>query len=147
VEFRIEPAPLPVAGLVVENAAWLNASGFYQRLDAGVGRFFTPGDIEAARGQKVTELLEAVPRIDVVRELGNERVLMWGSGERCVPRVYVNGALTPEDGGGLDAIAPLLVVEAIEVYSSPGQVPLRWTGATYPGSNEACGAIVIWTKG
>jgi hypothetical protein len=147
VEFRIEPSPLPVAGLVVENSAALTASGFYGRLDQGIGRFFTPGDIDAIRGQTVTELLETVPRIDVVREFGSERVLMRASGERCTPRVFVDGALAPGEAGSLDAIAPLLAIEAMEVYSSPVQVPLQWAGVTYPGSAGACGAIVIWTKG
>jgi hypothetical protein len=147
VEFRIEASPLPVAGLVVENVATLTASGFYQRLDQGIGRFLTPEDIESARGHRVTDLLETLPRIDVVREFGSERVLMMGSGGRCAPRVYVNGALVPGEAGSLDAIAPLLAVEAMEIYSSPVQVPLQWAGAAYPGSREACGAIVIWTKG
>jgi len=42
----------------------------------------------------------------------------------------------------LDAIAPVSVLEAAEIYRSTNEAPIR-----YGGGMAGCGVIVLWTKG
>ena len=142
--FEIRPAPLPVAGLVVEREAGLAANGFLGRLQRGVGRFITPDDIDAARGQQLTDLLEMIPRVDVLREFGGARVVMQEGGSRCTPAVYLNGVAISAEGGEIDALAPLHAIQGVEVYQSSVQVPLQWAAH---GPGGGCGAVVVWTQG
>jgi hypothetical protein len=59
----------------------------------------------------------------------------------CTPPVFLDGIPVMSDGD-LDALVLLRDVEAVEVYRGSAELPLQ-----YGGSNGACGAIVIWTKG
>jgi len=147
VEFRIMPAAIEVEGITVNlegvvREPWLISNGFYGRLQSGLGRFLTPADIEKSRVLKVTELLYSMPRVDVVSENGRDRVMMMSPLGACAPNIYVDGLLMSTDGRDVDMIAPLIAVEAVEVYVGAAQLPLQWSGTGARG----CGAIVIWTK-
>jgi hypothetical protein len=149
VEFRIYPLPITLdeiivatrPGVIREGA--LITNGFYQRMSAGLGYFLTPADIAKSQGLAVTELLYGIPRVSVLPEFGGNRVLMSAPLGECGPSIYVDGVLVSQNGEGLDAMAPLNVVEAVEVYRGAAELPLQWSGTAARG----CGAIVIWTKG
>jgi len=49
-------------------------------------------------------------------------------------------------GQSLDALVPRPVVDAIEVYRRPAEVPIEYgvTQSASPGG--ACGVLIFWTK-
>jgi beta-lactamase regulating signal transducer with metallopeptidase domain len=145
VSLPIKPTPLPISGLVVVADAALTATGFYERSQAGVGRFFGPKEIaEAVDARIVTDLLRTVPRVSVLPEPSGYRVAMSGPTGQCGPRIFVDWMLVSPDGRQLDQTVPLGSLEALEVYRSPSQTPLQWSGNLQ--TSGPCGAIVAWTK-
>ena len=145
VTFPIRPSPLPLSGLVVTAPAMLTATGFYERSQTLNGRFFGPKEIaEAVDARIVTDLLRTVPRVTVLPEPSGYRVAMSGPTGQCGPRIFVDWMLVSADGRQLDQTIPLGSLEALEVYRSPSQTPLQWSGNLQ--TSDPCGAIVAWTK-
>jgi hypothetical protein len=147
VEFRIASEAVSLDGITVDVSGlvkepWLITNGFYGRLQSGLGRFITPGEIGKSPGLRVTELLYTIPRVDIIAENGRDRVMMMSPMGPCAPNIYVDGLLMSTDGRDMDSIAPMAAVEAIEVYRGAAELPLQWGGTGAGG----CGAIVVWTK-
>jgi len=127
-------------GVVVaeeREQTWLRV--FNDRRDSHQGTFITRSDIEKARARLTTDLLRRrVASAQVVLTRTGTRVYMRGnSSRRCAPQLFVH---TTPYSGEVDDFPPD-VIEALEIYSGPAEVP--------PELNigrSLCGAIVIWTR-
>ncbi|MGD8322489.1 MAG: carboxypeptidase-like regulatory domain-containing protein [Gemmatimonadota bacterium] len=147
-KFRIDPRPIEIAGLTIEARAVkvaegrLVRNGFVKRARQGLGRFFTPHDIETYRGSRRTSaLLAETGRIVTLYSLDGNRLAMFGSRGYCHPTVYVDGHPVNLSDAPIDAIVPLADLAAVEVYRSAAEAPFR-----FGGGFGGCGVIVLWTK-
>jgi hypothetical protein len=140
VRLVLQTSAMPLPGVVVAEArhqAWLRT--FNDRKDTQPGTFITRSEIEQSRSRLTTDLLRRrVPSVHIVSVRGGTRVYMRGNtSRRCAPQLFVHA--TPYSGE-VDDFSPD-VVEAIEIYSGPSELP--------PELNigrAMCGAIVIWTR-
>jgi hypothetical protein len=140
VRLVLQSSVQPLPGVVVaeeREQTWLRT--FNDRKGTQQGTFITRAEIEASRSRLTTDLLRRrVPSVQVVSVRGGTRIYMRGNtSRRCAPQLFVHG--TPYSGE-VDDFSPD-VLEAIEVYSGPSEIP--------PELNigrAMCGAIVIWTR-
>ncbi|HSA56663.1 MAG TPA: carboxypeptidase-like regulatory domain-containing protein [Gemmatimonadaceae bacterium] len=150
----------------------LELSGFYRRLhdrERGVnsGHFITAEDIARRNPPRITQMIEGLPSVRVVRRtpppgsrvqapsncISYNDPVCWvpvGPGN-CPLTVYLDGrrlndlTMNPREAFayGVDNIALPTHVAGIEVYSSASRVPMEYQAQLNPGN---CGAILIWTK-
>lgn len=146
VEFRLWPEPLTLGGLVVESLVRepeLVRSGFYRRMQRGVGTFIRPADIESSNSTRSTELFQGLAGVRmVVDSNGLERLQVRGTRGFCVPTLFVDGVRV-EWGRlamGLDEVIPLETMYAAEVHRGVTGIPIEF------GSFNDCGVIAFWTK-
>jgi hypothetical protein len=157
VEFRMSASAVVIDPVTVvarpaphENSALRN-SGFYERQRAGLGRFLVRENIE--RNTHVTQAISRVAGVNVAgRTPSTERVyfgraqnlsvsMTTGQGvEICYPIVYLDG-IRIGAVESLNAVIAARQVEAIELYRSPAETPVQFTGP-----EAACGVIVIWSR-
>jgi len=146
-EFRIEPLPIEIGGLTIETSPSLLRqhalvrNGFVERSQRGFGRFVTPYQIEQSTAASTADLLARTGRVTTRYALGGERIYMRGSRGYCTPTVFVDGFRVDLSDISIDVIAPKFDLEAIEVYRSATEAPLR-----FGGGMEGCGIVVLWTK-
>ena len=146
-EFRIEPLAIEVGGITVEARSSLIRqpklvlNGFVERAQQGFGRFITPVDIEKSAAMSTADLLMRTGRVTTRYAIGGDRIVMRGTRGYCTPIVYVDGVRISMSGLSLDAIAPVSVLEAAEVYRSGNEAPVQ-----YGGGMGGCGVIVLWTR-
>jgi len=134
-------------------------SGFFERRRAGVGRFFTRTEIAAAEPSSLATLLRRVAGAKVTTTPTGGIKVTFAQCAAIVPRS--RSAAGVSDPGSPTAVAVyiddvekqrfeseveevlgslrLSDIEAIEVYRSPSELPLRAMG-------NACAAIFIWTR-
>ncbi|HEX6943397.1 MAG TPA: carboxypeptidase regulatory-like domain-containing protein [Gemmatimonadaceae bacterium] len=136
----------------------LETRGFYERMadaekGALVGEFITPEEIEMRNPQRVTQLLEQMPGIQV-RRFGSCQVIdqcfrITGAG-RCAATVYLDGqrlnrmasaANDINSAPTVDDVVPISGVSAVEVYPRGSSAP-----AKYQSFAGTCAIVVIWTK-
>lgn len=161
VEFRVVPQPMPLDAMIVAlNRPTLEHSlirnGFVRRLQRGLGQFITPVEIEQSPAASTAELFRGIPGVIVSRPGGGfysylgQQIQMRAPAGLCTPSVYVDGARMSYDVSGamsLDNLIPLDVVDAVEVYRRPAEVPIEYGGTQSPGGEGgACGVLVFWTK-
>ena len=151
VEINLSQTPIELEPIVVEakSRAWLSTmSGFYQRMDRGLGVFLTPEFIEQRAPTTLTDALRGLAGVRVVKQPGpgnNYGVLLRGSVRfdgtgisTCPPILYIDGVRVqdyPLDelyGGDL---------AAVEVYRGASELP-----AQFAGSDAGCGVVVVWTR-
>ena len=160
IEFRVGAQPMAIDGLLVELQRPalqhnLITNGFVRRLTRGLGHFITPGVIERSSAIATVDLLRSVPGVIVSQPTGGvfsyvgDQVQLQGIGGFCNPTVYVDGMRVSSGvmvGQSLDALVPRPVVDAIEVYRRPAEVPIEYgiTQSASPGG--ACGVLIFWTK-
>ncbi len=116
-------------------------AGFYRRMQAGNGRYFTQADIERRQPSRMTDVLRGVPGIRIESRGFETRVRIRGS--RCSPLVWLDGQGLFAAEFDLDALDPRSF-EGIEVYSGPASVPMEFQGNQRMSS--ACGTIVLWSR-
>lgn len=144
VELRMAPNAIALDPLIITStrAVPLEMVGFMRRSRSGMGRFITRQDIERRRPVRMTDLLQAMPRISFrsgIRNMGPPAVVMTAAGAgTCEPTIFINGALGmgPRD---LDTILPS-EIEGMEIYTSAAFTPLEYQRHT------GCGAILLWLK-
>lgn len=164
VEVRVSAAPLVVEGLTVtarrapRRVPALDAIGFYQREATGLGRFLHRDEIERGGTMNLVQVLDRIPgaqRLTIGRGVASREVVVFtrsssagalrraqtGGGEHCLPQLYVDGNLVTYGDQGMNSLVQPEQVEAIEVYSSPSQLPPE-----YRSSGSVCGVIVVWTR-
>ena len=146
VEFRLWPRPLEVDGIMVESLvrdAELVRTGFYRRMQGGVGTFIQPKDIERTTALRAAELIQGLAGVRmIVDSNGLERVMLRGASGYCVPTLFVDGVRT-EWGRlavGLDEMVPLETVHAIELHRGVSAIPIEF------GSINDCGVLAFWTR-
>ncbi|MCH1570699.1 MAG: TonB-dependent receptor [Longimicrobiales bacterium] len=146
VEFRLWEEPLMLDGIMVESLVRepeLVRNGFYRRMQRGSGSFIRPSDIEETTALRAAEMLQGLAGVRMVADSnGLERVQLRGARGYCVPTLFVDGVRT-EWGRlsvGLDEIAPLETLYAIELYRGVASIPIEF------GSFNDCGVIAFWTK-
>lgn len=161
VEVRVSTEAIPLEEVVVAVRGTVRAlelNGFYQREAAADGRFIVRGDIERMPVARTSDLLTRVPGVNPVtfnESNTTKRRIQFirarSVDQRCLPAVYLDGALVREGGtfrgddpGRWPTEEELVNVddiEAVELYSSPSSIPVQFQG---PGS--PCGVVVFWTR-
>lgn len=116
-------------------------AGFYNRLQAGGGRFFTQADIAKRQPARMTDLLRSVPGIRIETRGFDNRVRIRGS--RCAPLVWLDGQGLFAGEFDLDSVDPNSF-EGIEVYSGPASVPIEFQGNQRVSSS--CGTVILWSR-
>lgn len=154
----MRPEPVPVAGVAVDvegrrRTAW--TAGFDERRARGLGHFLLRSELEHRAVESLTDAMRGIPQLIVVtpapsfsRPTGvrNPEVLVRMGLDRCSPSLYVDGHLMVSGGRrpGLavrpdDYVDPS-TAEAIEVYTSPAEIPVEFETGT------GCGVMLIWTR-
>ena len=147
VQFSIRPLPVELGGLTVEarqsflREPRLVQNGFVDRAQSGFGRFITPHDVQSTPATSTADLLARTGRVTTRYGIGGDRVLMRGTRGYCTPTVYLDGFRVSLSEGPLDALVPLSVLEAAEVYRSASEAPMQ-----YGGGMGGCGVILLWTR-
>lgn len=159
-EILMTPEAVPVEPVVVEaepRNPGLQATGYYERRDRGMGLGIDRAEIEERHPRRVSDLLQGKARTRVVRSsrlpwqdvrfVGSEKVNMLGI-TYCWPAILVDGIVArraiegTSPGTWLDEIAPPpSQIEAVELFRSGAEVPSRF-GAT----GSSCGIVAIWTR-
>lgn len=170
---ELEPSIQQLAGATITAAQprkSLELSGFYRRVqdrEKGInaGHFITEEDIERRRPHRITQMLEAIPTVRILRRkppprdgmgtscLSEHDPQCWVPAGRndCPMTVYFDGrrlntlrVLDPTHipyAYGLDQVAQTNHVAGIEVYSTANRAPPE-----YQMLNGTCGVILIWTQ-
>lgn len=161
VEFRIAAAPMPIDGILVSLQRpalehQLVKNGFVRRVTRGLGRFITPIDIEESSARTAADLFRGIPGVALQFPQGGggsfegETLRMIGVGQYCTPTIYLDGARMAADmtaGLPIDLLAPLDMIDAVEIYRRPSEIPIEY-GMTSTGgaAGGPCGVVVIWTR-
>lgn len=148
-QFRIDPEPIEIGGITVDALSslikepMLVRNGFAERARQGFGSFITPQAIEESHALSTVDLLRRTGRVTTLYTAKGERLLMRGDRGYCTPSVYLDGVRTTisVEELSLDAIAPVFVLDAAEVYRSAMEAPPR-----YASGMSGCGVILLWTK-
>jgi len=158
------------AAAVREN---LEYAGFFDRQRGNFGHFMGPDAIQRRQASRVTDLLSAIPGVQLVSigSAGPAQVGLRGSSVTdailCRPRVFVDGLMYArgdsrpvrarafdateqadleqrmDQSFSLDDIGHPSTIAAIEVYRSATQVPVQFGGTS---AETLCGVVVIWTR-
>mgnify|MGYP001056427042 CR=1 FL=1 len=157
VEIHLSPEPIEMEPIVVE-ASRIDMGGLLaevrRRAEWGFGTVLLEDDLEPRRTVTRTSQVLQEYGVNVVGD--GDALYFRRSG--CGPTVYIDGIrVTHGSGtkglvGGGGALAAVdaaqavnlvhpLNVQAVELYSGPGQTP-----GEFLDSNAQCGVILIWTK-
>jgi hypothetical protein len=135
--------------------------GYYQREAAGLGHFLRREDVETQAQTNIAQLLDRQPGIQLFLDRRGRAYVSFGRAQAsagtlsrtqhgrqdvCLPKVYLDGNLMfmeapGSNGPTLNDMVQPEQIEAVEMYSSPAQIPPQ-----YGGSDAACGVILIWTR-
>ncbi|MDX1395343.1 MAG: carboxypeptidase-like regulatory domain-containing protein [Gemmatimonadota bacterium] len=167
---QLAPEAVAVEPLVVSvfRDARLDRVGFYERKEIGdkigLGEFMTPEEIRESLSPRVSQLLDRVQLLDMIRVCGATclliprvvgaapRIVTSGNGTApCPADVYIDGTRVRmfrwRSNGSLDVLAGIdefvipTAIVGIEVYRRASELPAEFGGAT-----DGCGAVVIWTR-
>ena len=153
VEIYLKPKPIVLDSIKVAVARaqifqHLDGAGFNQRVATGIGHFITPEDIERRNPRYMVDLFRNAPGVRLIGAggysgTGLEFVNGSPRGATCSPQVYVDGIRVNADTawGGLEGVADVSQIAAVEVYTRASNVPLQWVG-----TGSACGVALIWTR-
>ena len=150
---QLPPRPLELAGVEsFASDAWFRAidrrldpNGFYDRMQARLGRYLTPEDIDRRKPNQVADLLVGMPGVMV--EAHSTGTALHGRG-RCTPTVFVNQTRIPRDAvRGIDGfyieqfVSPRHI-RGVEVYNDANFSPPPFLPQSGRGD---CSVVVIWT--
>jgi hypothetical protein len=160
VEFRIAAAPMPIDGLIVSLQRpvlqhQLVKNGFVRRATRGLGAFLTPVMIEESTARSTSDLFRGIPGVLLqlpgggLNAFSGEALRLTGTGQFCTPTIYMDGArmnveLTRDMP--IEVIAPLGMVDAVEIYRRPAEIPIEYGMTASGNAGGPCGVIIIWTK-
>jgi Carboxypeptidase regulatory-like domain len=114
------------------------ALGFFERMDRGRGRYYTPEQIIRLNRNRTSELITTYAGISMSRG----RVWMGGNARGCFPTVYIDGFRKPHDISLDDLITPDRIW-GIEIYRYSFDIP---NNLPRDGMGSTCGIIMIWTR-
>ena len=118
-------------------------TGFFQRRQNGIGRFYTRADIDRMHPYQFTDILRRVPGIKIVPSSNFDYTILSSratgsmTGGACQPSIYIDGARLVDDTAIDGFLLPNAIV-GIEVYAGPSEAPPQY-------SYGNCGSILIWT--
>lgn len=142
----LSPTVVRVAELEVQverGEFRINLREFERRKNKGIGHFITREQIERQKPRETSDLLRRVPGLRVgPSDTGTgsrTEITVARDAMHCTPAIFVDGLYLPNADVD-DIIVPDL--GGIEVYTGPGQVPVRFASM----ASSACGAILIWTR-
>ncbi len=149
----MHPLPLgldPLEVTVEGGVGRLAAVGYYERKEAGFGRFVEREEIRRTGPMRLTDVLRRLPWVSVSQSpVGglNPVLLMRGDGAgACSPTLYIDGVVVAQGGSARrrpvrpdDWVVPE-DVEAVEVYPGPASVPIQFQALA------ECGVLLIWTR-
>lgn len=117
-----------------------NLAGFEERAKAGFGRFLGPEQLEKLQPLWFSDVLMRFPSLRLERaDYGYVATMRaTGMGTRCVPRLYIDNVVMPNDGSAESYITGNQIA-AIEVYAGAFGPP------QYMDFLSGCGSIVVWT--
>jgi hypothetical protein len=135
----------------------LRMAEFEERRKLGFGQFMTLDQIEKRNAVYATELIRTFSSVNVrpvagraagkpmniamsLRPGGTGNGSMKGGGMICPLKVVIDGVPMPNPFD-LDDLPPPRDLVAIEVYSGPATVPLK-----FKAPDTSCGVILVWTK-
>src|SRR5687768_11085256 len=98
---RLQSTAVHVAPMIITSSRVRYTGrlrGFNERRERGIGKFFTPEEIERRRPRVVTDLLRTLPGTRIGSVNGQNVVTFRG--RRCAPLVWLDG--TPASVGYLD---------------------------------------------
>lgn len=127
---------------VTVRQGWLAKTGFYNRKEAGFGKFLTPKDLAKRNAPRMTQVLRQVPGIEVFKLCGllscNQMIRFRQTNDfrRCEVTYFMDGR-EMHGSVSVDNISPQDVA-AVEVYRNISETPAEFYGR--------CGSIVIWSK-
>lgn len=155
----LTPAPVPIEPMVVDvtgRRASFWTAGFDERRERGLGHFIVREQIERRAVENLADAMREIPRLVVTtpaprftRPTGvrHPELLMHSTGlDPCSPSLFVDGHLVVIGGRrpGLavrpDDFVDPTSAEAIEVYTSPAEIPVEFETGT------GCGVVAIWTR-
>jgi hypothetical protein len=146
VRITLRAIPIELSPVMVQAAMGGFARdlyGFYERKSRGLGgRYFTRGDLERVRSQRLTDALRAlVPGAQVSRRNSFVNTIRF-RGSRCPPLVFIDGAAALSGEFDIDVVNPE-TISGMEVYSGVATVPAEFRTSR---GVEACGVIAIWSR-
>jgi hypothetical protein len=152
--------PHVLAPVVVEGEALVHLAEFYRRRAIGFGDFVTRDEFERWHPHEVTDIVRRMPSFLVLPNPTYGRRLASGMIDTREYRIEVagrsRGPSIPEcpvelflDGrylgntGSLDVetVLSVQVIEAVETYSRPAQMPPEFNRM-----GSGCGVIAFWTR-
>jgi Carboxypeptidase regulatory-like domain/TonB-dependent Receptor Plug Domain len=103
-DLRLQPMPVALAAVNARAVAVrrnLEYNGFFDRQKGNFGHFVSPEDIERRQPSRITDLLTAIPGVQLMPgrggTVGAAQIGLRGSsvtdGALCRPRVYVDGVM------------------------------------------------------
>ncbi len=146
-------------GRVRPRSMDLTLEGFEARRREGGGTFFTTEQIERYRPTRITDLLQRVPGVEVLRVGGQvvdirvnnaQGVTFQGVGRPCLPTIWLDGVRVREGGIDYDSahrtsflndVIPPEQIGGIEVYTHLGRIPAR-----FRDSSSVCGVVAVWSR-
>lgn len=178
-DFRLPPEPIELDPIEVRVRAvrrYLELNGFFERQRSDFGHFVTPEAIERRQASRITDLLAAVPGVQLLPvargSAGPVQVQMRGSnlsqGGVCRPRVFVDGLLfargdarpvrvregqeTELEDDLLGRADEALSLDDIGHPSTIAAVEVYRSASQVPvefggtSLESLCGVIVVWTR-
>lgn len=153
-EYALAPQVLELAPVTVtvdapdaalSSNSLARSNDFYVRYGRAPGVQLNRLDIERAASSWLSQILDRLPGVALLDDVEGlvPATTRGGRSSRADPvggcplTLYVNGARWY---GSLDALSPD-EVEALEVYSTPAEIPVRFSG-----TDENCGVVLIWTQ-
>ncbi len=131
-EYELDPI-IAVGG----RASRLEAVGFYERRDTGLGDYVTRDELLVLNPARVSDVFREIPGARVVPGTAglNDQVRLR---RNCIPIVVLDG-LRLANPILLDNIFSVNDIEAVEVYQG-ATTPIEYTSIT------TCGVIMLWTR-
>lgn len=140
-----EPIELEPITVSVRSRRWFgDLVDLQHRMDLGFGHFLTREDLEARAQMPLGWAMYGIPGVNVA-DNGTGTFVRFRRAPptpACMrgPVVYLDGMKYELSPRGFDEFNTSLI-EAVELYAGPAQVP-----GQFGGSDAQCGVIAIWTR-
>ena len=131
-EYELDPI-IAVAG----RESRLEAVGFYERRDVGLGDYLSRDELVTLNPARLSDVFREIPGARVIPGRGglNDQVRLRGN---CVPIMVLDG-IRLANPVRLDNILAVNDIEAVEVYQG-ATTPIEYISIT------TCGVVMLWTR-
>ena len=153
VNLVLEPLALETVTVTADPNFFVGMSGFAERKQRGMGRYFTRDEIKAMQPRQLTDVLRRVPGMEIETVIGGlsggsptarTGRNISGANSPCVMTYYLNGSPMPLSGDiSVNHFVAVEDVAALEVYTGSSQIPPEFNSSL---RSARCGVIAIWTR-